>query len=110
MSNRLGCVRLMTSLWFVASILAAAQNPPGMLPAPSPTTADLNKGAEAEVLAAVAARDKAFLAGDEKAVAQFMAEDYLQTDVLGHVQATWPATQRAVRLCSWKRRSFQTIP
>jgi ketosteroid isomerase-like protein len=46
---------------------------------------------ETEVLAAVAARDRAFLAADEKTVAQFMADDYLQTDVLGHVQdkSTW---------------------
>ena len=47
--------------------------------------------AEAEVLAALAERDKAFVVGDEKAVARFMADDYLQTDVVGHVQdkATW---------------------
>src|SRR5215471_5329804 len=86
MSKRWSCVRLMTSLWFVTSLFAAAQNPPGIIPAQSPTTADLNKGAEAEILAAVAGRDKAFLAGDEKTVARFIAEDYLQTDVLGHVQ------------------------
>ena len=42
--------------------------------------------AKAEVLAAVAERDKAFVAGDETKVAQFMAEDYLQTDVSGHIQ------------------------
>lgn len=40
---------------------------------------------EAEVLAALAERDKAYLAGDEAKVAQFMTEDYLQTDVEGKV-------------------------
>ena len=40
---------------------------------------------ESEVLAALAERDKAYLAGDETKVAQFMTEDYLQTDVLGNV-------------------------
>lgn len=42
--------------------------------------------AKAEVLAALAERDKAFVAGDETKVAQFMSEDYLQTDVSGNVQ------------------------
>ncbi len=42
--------------------------------------------AQAEVLAAVAERDKAFVAGDEAKVAQFMSEDYLQTDIWGNVQ------------------------
>lgn len=53
---------------------------------PSPKSA-----VEAEVLAALAERDKAFLAGDEDAVARFMVDDYLQTDAAGHVQdkATW---------------------
>ena len=48
-------------------------------------------GVEAEVLAAVAERDKVFVAGDENAVARLMADDYLQTDAVGHVQdkATW---------------------
>ena len=40
---------------------------------------------KAEVLAALAERDKAYLAGDEAKVAQFMSEDYLQTDVKGKV-------------------------
>ena len=39
-----------------------------------------------EVLAALAERDKAYLAGDETKVAQFMSEDYLQTSVSGKVQ------------------------
>ena len=42
--------------------------------------------AEAEVLAALTERDKAFVAGDETKVAQFMSEDYLQTDVAGKIQ------------------------
>jgi ketosteroid isomerase-like protein len=44
-----------------------------------------------EVLAALAERDKVFVAGDEDALAQLMADDYLQTDAVGHVQdkATW---------------------
>ena len=39
-----------------------------------------------EVLAALAERDKAFVAGDDTKVAQIMSEDYLQTDVSGHIQ------------------------
>ncbi len=42
--------------------------------------------AKAEVLAALAERDKAFVAGDDTKVAQFMSQDYLQTDVSGNVQ------------------------
>ena len=42
--------------------------------------------AKAEVLAALAERDKAFLAGDETKVAEFMSEDYLQTDISGNVE------------------------
>jgi uncharacterized protein DUF4440 len=42
--------------------------------------------AKDEVLAALAGRDKAFVAGDETKMAQIMSEDYLQTDVAGHVQ------------------------
>ena len=42
--------------------------------------------AKDEVLAALAERDKAFVAGDETKVAQVMSEDYLQTDVSGHIQ------------------------
>jgi ketosteroid isomerase-like protein len=42
--------------------------------------------AKDEVLAALAERDKAFVAGDETKMAQLMADDYLQTDVAGHVQ------------------------
>ena len=38
-----------------------------------------------EVLAALAERDQAYLAGDETRLAQFMTEDYLQTDVAGNV-------------------------
>jgi ketosteroid isomerase-like protein len=54
-------------------------------------TAAGQSSAKAEVLAALAARDKAFVAGDETKVAQFMSEDYLQTDVEGNVQdkQTW---------------------
>jgi ketosteroid isomerase-like protein len=46
---------------------------------------------EAQVLATVAERDKAFVGSDENAVARFMADDYLQTDAVGHVQdkPTW---------------------
>ena len=49
-------------------------------------TAAGQSSAKAEVLAALAERDKAFVAGDETKVAQFMSEDYLQTDVSGNVQ------------------------
>ncbi len=49
-------------------------------------TAIGQSSSKAEVLAALAERDKAFVAGDETKVAQFMAEDYLQTDVEGNVQ------------------------
>jgi len=49
------------------------------------TTID-QSSAKAEVLAALAERDKAFVAGDETKVAQFMSEDYLQTDVSGNVE------------------------
>ena len=42
--------------------------------------------AKAEVLAALTERDKAFLAGDETKVAEFMSEDYLQTDISGNVE------------------------
>ncbi len=42
--------------------------------------------AQAEVLVALAERDKAFVAGDETKVAEFMSEDYLQTDVSGNVE------------------------
>src|ERR1700747_1900222 len=49
-------------------------------------TAVGQSSAKAEVLAALAERDKAFVAGDETKVAQVMSEDYLQTDVSGHIQ------------------------
>jgi ketosteroid isomerase-like protein len=49
-------------------------------------TAAGQSSAKAEVLAAFAERDKAFVAGDETKVAQVMSEDYLQTDVSGHIQ------------------------
>ena len=42
--------------------------------------------AKAEVLAALAEGDKAFVAGDETKVAEFMSEDYLQTNVSGNVE------------------------
>jgi ketosteroid isomerase-like protein len=47
--------------------------------------------AKADVLAALAERDKAFVAGDETKVAEFMTEDYLQTDVAGKIEdkQTW---------------------
>ena len=41
---------------------------------------------KAEVLSALAERDKAFVAGDETKLAEFMSEDYLQTDVSGNIQ------------------------
>ena len=41
---------------------------------------------KAEVLSDLAERDKAFVAGDETKVAEFMSEDYLQTDVSGNIQ------------------------
>ena len=46
-------------------------------------TAAGQSSAKTEVLAALAERDKAFVAGDETKVAWFMSEDYLQTDVEG---------------------------
>jgi hypothetical protein len=49
-------------------------------------TATGQSSAKAEVLAALAERDKSFVTGDETKVAQLMSEDYLQTDVSGHVQ------------------------
>jgi hypothetical protein len=42
--------------------------------------------AKDEVLAAFSERDKVFVAGDETKMAQVMSDDYLQTDVSGHVQ------------------------
>jgi ketosteroid isomerase-like protein len=42
--------------------------------------------AKAEVLGALAERDKAFVAGDEAKVAEFMTDDYLQTDVSGNIE------------------------
>jgi hypothetical protein len=49
-------------------------------------TAAAQPSAKNEVLAVLAERDKAFVAGDEMNVAQGISEDYLQTDVSGHVQ------------------------
>ena len=49
-------------------------------------TAAGQSSAKDEVLAAFTERDKAFVAGDETKVAQFMSEDYLQTSVSGKVQ------------------------
>ncbi len=49
-------------------------------------TATGQSSAKTEVLAALAERDKAFVAGDEPKMAQLMSEDYLQTDVEGNVQ------------------------
>ena len=49
-------------------------------------TAAGQSSAKAEVLAALAERDKSFVTGDETKVAQLMSEDYLQTDVSGQVQ------------------------
>jgi hypothetical protein len=49
-------------------------------------TATGQSSAKAEVLAALAERDKAFVAGDETKVAELMSEDYLQTDVKGKIQ------------------------
>ena len=49
------------------------------------------EGAESELRAAMAQRLKASLAGDSRAAADCMTDDYLQTDISGHVQdkATW---------------------
>ena len=46
---------------------------------------------EDELRAVMAERVKASLSGDTEAVSKFMADDYLQTDIFGHVQdkATW---------------------
>ncbi len=46
---------------------------------------------KAEVLAALAERDKAEVAGDETKVEQSMSDDYLQTDVSGNIydKQTW---------------------
>jgi ketosteroid isomerase-like protein len=49
-------------------------------------TAAGQSSAKDEVLAALAERDKAFVAGDETKVAQVMSEDYLQTSVWGKIQ------------------------
>jgi len=49
-------------------------------------TAAGQSSAKAEVLAALAERDKAFVAGNETKMRQIMWEDYLQTDVSGNVQ------------------------
>ena len=48
-------------------------------------TAAGQSSAKAEVLAALAEQDKAFLAGDETKVGEIKSEDYLQTDVEGNV-------------------------
>ena len=47
--------------------------------------------AEAEIRAAIAERLKASLEGDSDKVASLLADEYLQTDISGHVQdkATW---------------------
>src|SRR5215472_12343213 len=54
-------------------------------------TAAGQSSAKAEVLAALAEQDKAFLAGDETKVAQIKSEDYIQTNIRGKVQdkETW---------------------
>jgi ketosteroid isomerase-like protein len=59
-------------------------------PLPTPKF-QLRRALKAEVLAALAERDKVFVAGDENALVRLMADDYLQTDAVGHVQdkATW---------------------
>jgi TonB family protein len=44
------------------------------------------QSSKAEVLAALTERDKAFVAGDETKVAEFMSEDYFHTDVSGKIQ------------------------
>jgi len=62
-------------------VLLISATLPGMV-----QTAAGQSSAKAEVLAALAERDKAFVAGDETKVAQFMSEDYLQTDVSGNIQ------------------------
>jgi ketosteroid isomerase-like protein len=68
----------------IALLIALATAAYAQVPAPK-------SGAEAEVLAAMTEREKVFVAGDENAVARSMADDYLQTDAVGHVQdkATW---------------------
>jgi ketosteroid isomerase-like protein len=52
-------------------------------------TCEMGRGqskAASEALAALAERDAAFRAGDVDKVAGFMADEYLQTDIWGHVQ------------------------
>ena len=74
----------MRATCFASLLIALATAAYGQVPAPK-------SAVEAEVLAALAERDKVFVAGDETSVARFMADDYLQTDAVGHVQdkATW---------------------
>src|SRR6516164_11487252 len=62
-------------------VLLISATLPGMV-----QTAAGQSSAKAEVLAALAERDKSFVTGDETKVGQLMSEDYLQTDVSGHVQ------------------------
>ncbi len=57
--------------------------------------------AKAEVLSALAERDKAFVAGDETKVAQSMADDYLQTDIWGNVQDKQAWLDEYY--CQWRR-------
>lgn len=54
-------------------------------------TAAGQSSSKSEVLAALAERDKAEVAGDETKVAQSMSDDYLQTDVSGNIydKQTW---------------------
>ena len=49
-------------------------------------TATGQSSAKAEVLAALAELDKAFVAGDETKVAEFISEDYFHTDFSGKIQ------------------------
>ena len=55
------------------------------------TAIQAQQAAEAELRAAMAQRLKASLAGDSQEIASLMSDDYLQTDIFGHVQdkATW---------------------
>lgn len=68
----------------IAVLIAFAAAPPAQV-------LSQKSQAEAEVLAAVADRDRALLAGDVTKVERSMEDEYLQTDVNGRVQdkAAW---------------------
>lgn len=78
----MGALNALHVLLVIAVLCGLVQSAAGQ----SSATAGGQSSAKAEVLAALAERDKAFVAGDETKVAQFMSEDYLQTDVSGNVE------------------------